>query len=189
MAGTTDYPLEPIQLIRGRTTATELAKPSVTPLAMNAAIRWWSRRLDRLIAVVSDPAVHTNGDGQYLALKHVQSTATVDQVFRRTGAMQRGLRDDDSRKVLLFSCLDSLERLTGRDLLTLCTLSEARRVLNRVTAQMPGEEAQVLLPAARRASRRLCTYSPTGSKSRSTANRPPPDTSRFCATHARPWLK
>lgn len=151
IAATLDHPTEPLQLIRGRTTGTATSAPVVSAQAMSRAIAWWSRRLDRLLSVVTDPAVHTDSAGRYLPNKNLQAIASIEQLFRRTAAIQRGIREDDSRRVLLFTNLDTLERVSRRRLIDMCRLSEARRVLANLQKQIDAEVAQVVLPAAERA--------------------------------------
>lgn len=155
IAATLDHPTEPLQLIRGRTTGTAITAPAVTAQALSRAIGWWARRLDRLLSVVTDPAVHTDSAGRYLPIKNLQAIASIEQLFRRTAAIQRGLREDDSRRVLLFTNLDILERVSSRRWFDMCRLSEARRVLASLQRQIDPEIAQVMLPAAERAVRAL----------------------------------
>lgn len=142
------HPVEPAHLIRGRTTGTTASAPTVSAEGMSHAITWWARRLDRLLGVVTDPAVHTDSAGQYVPLKSLQALASVEQLFRRTAAIQRGHRDDDSRRALLFGTLDTFERVGSRRLLEMCTLSEAQRVLENLRQAIPADAAQILLPAA-----------------------------------------
>lgn len=60
-------------------------------------------------------------------------------------------RDTNARRVLLFSVLDTLERLTGRKIETLCSPSFARTRLTALIAELTPEACALLLPAAERA--------------------------------------
>lgn len=72
-------------------------------------------------------------------------------MFRRVGSIQRADRDRDARHVLLFTVLDTLERLNGRTLVEMCTLSFAERTARRVRKALPGDAAAVLMPNVDRA--------------------------------------
>ncbi|KJK35828.1 hypothetical protein UK23_42570 [Lentzea aerocolonigenes] len=76
---------------------------------------------------------------------------TVEQLFRRVSASQFAHRDLNARRVLLFTVLDTLERLTGRKFETHCTLSFAQRTLQNLESTIPPDAAELLLPAAHRA--------------------------------------
>src|SRR5659263_307329 len=60
-------------------------------------------------------------------------------------------RDTNARRALLFTILDSLEGVRGTNLLTMCNLGHATKVLTALETSMPAEAAEILLPAARRA--------------------------------------
>jgi hypothetical protein len=104
-----------------------------------------------MFGVLSDPAVYTNSDHDYMPSKHLHAQLSVEQLFRRTASIQRAHRDTDARRVLLFTTLDTLERVTSRTLTTMCTLSFARRTLKELRKSLSVEVAQLLLPAAERA--------------------------------------
>jgi hypothetical protein len=94
---------------------------------------------------------YSDANGIYVPSKHLHAQLSIEQVFRRTASIQRAYRDTDARRVLLFTILDTLERLTGRSLTTMRTLSFAQKTLAELRAKhMSDEVASVLLPAAER---------------------------------------
>lgn len=143
--------LEPLHLLPSRGPIGATPEPEVEPHAAAAAVIWWVRRLDRILSVISDPALFRNGQDRYVPTHHQHAILTLDQLFRRVGSIQQSHRDGDARRVLLFTVLDTLERLTDRRLTQMCTLSFASRTLDCIRADMPGEVQQILLPAAARA--------------------------------------
>jgi len=151
IAGTESGAAEPLQLLPGRGADSSVTKPALTTRSAGAAIAWWAKRLDKLFGVLSDPAVFTDEQGVYVPSKHLHAQLSVEQLFRRTASIQRAHRDTDAGRVLLFTTLDTLERLTSRTLTQMCMLSEARRVLSGVRDQLSRDVAQLLLPAAERA--------------------------------------
>ena len=142
---------EPLQLMPGRSATEQIERPDLSGGACSAALQWWTRRLDRLLSVTSDPATFTDTDDRYVPNKHLHALLTIDQVFRRTGSILQAHRDIDARRVLLFTVLDSLQKLTSRDLLTMCRLTFATRTLRDLEAEIPAAAHPVLMPAARRA--------------------------------------
>ena len=72
-------------------------------------------------------------------------------MFRRVGSVQRADRDSDVGRVLLFTVLDTLERVSGRSLVEMCTLQFAERAARRVRKEMSGPAAAILMPAVDRA--------------------------------------
>jgi hypothetical protein len=112
---------------------------------------WWVRHLNGLFAVLTDPGVFSDSDGRYRAMKHLHALATVEQLFERVRAIQSSYRDRAARDVLLFTVLDTLERLTSRPIDELCSYTRALKVLNGLRDLLPLGAANVLLPAAERA--------------------------------------
>ena len=143
--------VEPLQLLPSRQSATPTPMPELSAAASSAAINWWVRRVDKTLSIVSDPALFSDADGRYVPRHHLHAFLSLDQVFRRTGSIQRSHRDDDARRVLLFTVLDTLERLTGRTLIELCTHSFATKAFDRVREAMQAEAREILLPGAERA--------------------------------------
>ena len=105
--------------------------------------------------MLTDPAVFTDNSGIYHPTKQLHALLTTEQLFRRVGSIQTGDRDATGRRVLLFTVADTLERLTGWSIETLCSLRFARQRLSNLEAQVPSTAAPVLLPGARRAVRAL----------------------------------
>jgi hypothetical protein len=151
VAGASGDAAEPLQLLPSRGPEESRTSPVLPPGAASAALTWWCRRLDKAVSTLTDPAVHAGPDGAYRPEKHLHAILSVEQLFRRVGSIQRADRDSDARHVLLFTVLDTLERLNGRSLVDMCTLSFAEKARERVAASMPAAAASVLLPAADRA--------------------------------------
>ncbi len=125
--------------------------PALTSNEINAALRWWCARMNDLFAVLSDPACFVDTSGVYAPERHLQVIMTVEQLFRRTTAALLSHRDVNARRVLLFSVLDTLHRLTAKDFVLHCRAENAHATLDRVRARVPIEAAPLLLPAAERA--------------------------------------
>jgi len=142
---------EPFQLLPSRGPDAVSLAPTLSSRSAEAAIQWWIRRLNRLMGVLSDPAVYTNSKLEYMPSKHLHAQLSIEQLFRRTASIQRAHRDGDARRVLLFTTLDTLERITSRTLTTMCTLSFARRTLDELRRSLSQDVARLLLPAAERA--------------------------------------
>jgi hypothetical protein len=151
LAGTEGDPVELIQTLPQRGSLTQYEVPGISPSAAGAVVRWWSDRLNEMFGVLTTPGVFADAGGTYQAATHIQGLATVEQLFRRVGAIQVAVRDANARLVLLFSVLDTLQTLTARDLTKHCTLSFAEQTLRRLKEKLQPDAAQVLLPAAERA--------------------------------------
>lgn len=151
ISGVVGEALEPLQLLPARGALAPIPQPELRPNSPSAAITWWVRRLDKALSVVSDPALFSDANGHYVPSHHQHALLTLDQVFRRVGSIQRSHSDGDARQVLLFTVLDTLERLTDRKLVDLCSHSFAARTLLRVRNDMSAEAQGILLPAAERA--------------------------------------
>lgn len=151
IAGTEGEAAEPLQLLPSRGPDAASSAPSLSSRSAEAAIQWWTRRLDGVLGVLSDPAVYTDSHFEYISSKHLHAQLSIEQLFRRTASIQRAHRDSDARRVLLFTTLDTLERVTSRTLTTMCTHSFARRTLDKLRRSLSNDVARLLLPAAERA--------------------------------------
>lgn len=151
IAGTAGEAAELLQTLphQGPTEGARL--PKLSPSASSSAIGWWNTRLNEMFGVLTDVGVFSDANGLYHATKHIHGLATVEQLFRRVGAIQVAHRDRNARLVLLFTVLDTLERLTGRPLEGHCTLSFATKTLDKLRSEIPDDAAEILLPAAERA--------------------------------------
>lgn len=150
LAGTLGYACELLQLLPNKS-ATETSRiPTLSAHASSRAISWWANRLNDLFAVLSDPAIFTDYANSYVPAKHLHALLTVEQLFRRVFSFQVAYRDTNARQTLLFTALDTLDRLTQRDILTLCDLKFAKKTLARLKSQVPAEAAEILLPGAER---------------------------------------
>lgn len=150
-AGTLGSAAEPLQLLRQVGPDTDESAPTLAPDAAAAALRWWTRALNDLFGVLTDPAAFTDSDRGYRPAAHLQALLTVEQLFRRVSSIQTSWRDTHARRALLFTVLDTLERLTGRDVEALCSLRRAQKVIGTLREAVPTDAATLLLPAADKA--------------------------------------
>jgi hypothetical protein len=153
IAGTVGSAAEMLQVLSVPAPLIEAPVPTLSPDASRAAVTWWSRRLAATFAVLTDPAVFTDGDGAYLPYAHLHAMLSTEQLFRRISSIQSSWRDVNARRVLLFTVLDTLVDglFASRSFLELCSLPFARATLQRVRERIPSDAAEVLLPAAERA--------------------------------------
>ncbi|MBB5893175.1 hypothetical protein ACFFS4_33645 [Kutzneria kofuensis] len=144
-------PAELMHMLPVRGSVETVPFPVLGDGAARAAIQWWTERIGKLLSIISDPAVFTDRNGMYVATKHLHAALTVEQLFRRVTSIQVAHRDANARRVLFFSVLDTIDRLTGHDIEYTCSLANARRAYERVEGAIPSASAEILLPAARRA--------------------------------------
>jgi hypothetical protein len=149
--GTLGRPTELLHLLPSKGAPQSVRIPTLAPDAAAAAIDWWTSRLNEMFAVLSDPAIFTDREGTYRPVKQLQALLTVEQLFRRVSSIQTAYRDANARRVLLFTVLDTLERLTGRPIQVLTLLRIATNRLQEVETAMSPAAATILLPSARRA--------------------------------------
>ena len=112
---------------------------------------WWAGRLDALFGVTTDPAIFTDRNQRYRPPAHLHARLSVEQLFRGVHSLQIAHRDANARRALLFTVLDTLERLTALPIERLCSLRLAREKPDELEQQVPAAAASILLPAARRA--------------------------------------
>lgn len=157
LAGTVDHPTELLHLlpIPGATEPTVV--PRLAPTSSSVAISWWAQRLNEMFKVLTNPAIFTDSDENYSPDSHLQALITVEQLFRRVNSAQTVHRDANARRVLFFTILDTLERLVGTKIESLCSLAYAEKALQTVRDRMPASVAALLLPGAERAVRALET--------------------------------
>ena len=153
LAGTTGSASELLQLLPHQGPLRSGPPPILSPRASSRAVQWWSRGLNALFGVLTDPAVFVNQAGDYQPVKHLQAMLTVEQLFRRVAAIQTTYRDNNARRVLLFTVLDTIADgiTTSRTIDQLCSLPFATQTLTKLRSKMSADVAQVLLPAAERA--------------------------------------
>lgn len=152
VSGTRQGSAEMLQLLPSHSPAVQTwQSPQVGHQAYAEAITWWAEQLNKIFGVLTNPAVFADRAGSYSPMKHQQALMTMEQLFRRVSSIQTSHRDGHARRVLLFSVLDTLERLTGRAIETHCLSSYANKTLDRVRSLLPPLAAPVLLPAAERA--------------------------------------
>lgn len=151
LAGASGEATELLQLVSVPGATRSLPTPELSPGASTDAVTWWGRQLNELFSVLSDPVVFTNRSGIYQPAAQLQAVLSIEQLFRRTTSIQVAHRDTNARRVLMFTVLDTLERLTNRNLDAHSSLSTAIKTLEVVRETIPVSAAEVLLPAAERA--------------------------------------
>ena len=149
--GTLARPAELLHLLPCQSATTSTPRPVLQPDAAASALDWWASKLNAMFGVLSDPAIFIDRAGVYQPARHLQALLTVEQLFRRVSSIQTAHRDANARRVLLFTVLDTLERLTGRPIEVLSCLRIARARLEGISASMSSTAAAILLPAAERA--------------------------------------
>jgi hypothetical protein len=150
LAGSRGNAAELLHLLPSQGPIQSSSIPSLSPTASSKAIRWWIGRLNGLFAVLSDITVFTDENDVYVPARHLHAQLTLDQLFRRVYSMEIALRDSQARRVLFFTILDTLERLTAHNVETLCNLSHATSTLSRLRSIIPDDAAEILLPGAER---------------------------------------
>jgi len=148
ISGTYGDAAEPLQTIMIRGPRRSYDVPTCTTAGQVDAILWWADALDGLFAVVSDPSVFRNRKGLYDPSRHLSAILTIEQLFRRVTSILVQHRDVTARQVLLFTCIDTLEGLTGRNVLLQFRHSQGEKVLNHLRDSIPQGAQQVLLPGA-----------------------------------------
>lgn len=151
LAGTTGTAAELLHVLPHQGAYETSKIPTLSASASDTAVDWWADKLNQLFAVLSDPAVFTDQEERYVPEKHLHALLTIEQLFRRVASIQTSHRDANARRTLFFTVLDTLERLTSRDLSTLCSLRFAQKTFDLLANVMPSAAAEVLLPAAQRA--------------------------------------
>jgi hypothetical protein len=151
IAGTQGSAAELLHVLPSQGTYENMTIPAISAEASAASINWWAGKLNDLFAILGDPAIFSDRGGLYVPAKHLQALLTVEQLFRRVTSIQTSHRDANARRTLIFTVLDTLERLTGRQLPTLCSYAFAQKTLSLLTSSIPAQAAEVLLPAAQRA--------------------------------------
>jgi hypothetical protein len=152
VSGFSQFSSDPIQVLSPESGAGAGAvgkpRPELLPSSATAAFGWWTDALDRLFGVTSDLTVFADSDGCYDPEAHTHAILTMEQLFRRVHSMQYAHRDSHARRVLLFTLLDTLERLTDHNLEWHCSYRNAFRVLERLRLSIPEDAARILLPRA-----------------------------------------
>lgn len=151
--GLTNYPAEPMQLLRAGSTPMDKSRsnPALDPSSANQAVGFWASKLNLMFAQLSDPTNFADRNGIYDPHAHQQWMLSVEQLFRRVASIQTSFRDSTAGRVLLFTVLDSLPMMSGRNLVDMCTLSHAESVLEKIKQQTPVDVGRLLFPAAERA--------------------------------------
>ncbi|OLR94399.1 hypothetical protein BJP25_11600 [Actinokineospora bangkokensis] len=151
LPGASGEAVEPLQALPLRTADKAVLGTAISPAACADAIEWWVSKIDKMLGVLTDPAVFTDAAGNYSSAKHIQGLSTVEQLFRRVCSLQAAHRDLEARRVLLFSTLDTVQRLTAQNIEGIASLKFATTTLHRLEQAIPEGAKPILLPAAARA--------------------------------------
>lgn len=151
LSGTRSQVGELLQTLPNYGPETGVARPRFPATAFADAVEWWTERLDALFGILSDPAVFRDLLGDYRAVAHLHALLTIEQLFRRVISIQGGARDTHATRVLLFSVLDTLQRLTGRPIEMHCSADFAKKTLTRLRTSLPTGAQDVLLWGPERA--------------------------------------
>ncbi len=157
LAGTRGGAAELLQVLPQRGTDRASGPVALSAKASTSAVRWWTRRVNTLFGVLSDPAAFVDGNDAYSPSRHLQATLNIEQLFRRVSSIQTAHRDSNARLVLFFTVLDTLadSLITSRTIAEMCTARVARTTLTALRRDLPLEVAEVLLPNAERGVRAL----------------------------------
>jgi hypothetical protein len=117
---------------------------------MREALQWWVHQLDVLFTTLTDVTLY-KCDGWYSPSGQLNTLLTVEQLFRHVQSILTQMRDKHAQRVLLAGALDTLVGLTGYDLPRQCTLSFAKKILEKLETNVPASAAPILLPSARAA--------------------------------------
>lgn len=150
ISGTRRRPMEPLQLLPVVGSTATVPYPALGDRSSMSAVTWWTTKLDGLMSVISDPSIFGDAARNYIPAKHLQAILTVEQAFRRTASIMFTHRDHTARLPLLFTVLDTLEALTGRNIESMCHLDHAEQTYKRLAKSMDPDSAEVLLHGARR---------------------------------------
>ncbi len=151
LQGTSSEPTELLHLLPVQGAERIIPAPTTPVGAPAAALQWWADRLDALFGVLTDPAIFTDPHQHYQPSAHLHALLTVEQLFRRVHSLQLAHRDATARRALLFTALDTVERLTGDQIDRLCSRRRAQEILDELEQRVPVDAGAILLPAARRA--------------------------------------
>jgi hypothetical protein len=155
LSGTDGLPAVPLQAIAFRGADSTIETPVLDAGSCESALQWWALKVDAFMAVVSDPATYTDATGAFRPEKQLYAILSVEQVFRRVAAVQRSHHDKDARRVAFFSVLDTLERLTGRDIAYMCRPTSVQQILLRLRSSVPVDAQKILMPACERGAKAL----------------------------------
>lgn len=144
-----------LQLLLARGDSEPFALPTVLPADDEAAIHWWASRLNDVFAILSDPSNFINASNTYDPGEHLRTILTFEQLFRRVSSIQTVENDINARNVLLFTVLDTVERLTGRPIERLCSLRFVEQRVRNLRSTIPDAAARILLFGVDRAARAL----------------------------------
>ncbi|SDU10610.1 hypothetical protein SAMN04489733_1180 [Amycolatopsis keratiniphila] len=146
---------ELLQLLPFPASTKPISLPVVDPTSCSEAIHWWGNRLDRLFGVLTNLSVFTDQGRNYIPVKHIQAVSSAEQLFRRITSLQGAHRDEAAQRVLLYSALDTLERLSGQSIESYGSLRVAEATLLHLRQEIPAGAGKILLPPAERAVKAL----------------------------------
>ncbi len=90
--------------------------PGTRSPTVPTALRWWTNALNDLFWRHNRLGRFHGWQWRQPHGRHLESVATVEQLFRRVLSIQASHNDLNARRVLLFTVLDTLEALTGKSI-------------------------------------------------------------------------
>jgi hypothetical protein len=127
-------------------------QPAVTADQVEALLRWWVGQLNKLFGVVLDPANYPDQHDTYKVQAHFGALLSLDRLLACVlGVLIHARRDEFTRKLLLFDCLDLLEGFHQGGYEQLCNPGTVREQLNELTTTLPTQVGKLLLPRCHRA--------------------------------------
>ncbi|QZY30340.1 hypothetical protein [Nocardioides coralli] len=151
LIGTRSEASELLQILPTYGNEREAPRPRPSKGAYGSAVAWWTDRLDDLFGVLTDPSVFADRDGNYRATTHLHALLTFEQLFTRVVSIQGAARDTQASRALLFSVLDTLQRITARPIEKHCSSVFAAKTIERLEQSMPASAQELLLWGPRRA--------------------------------------
>jgi hypothetical protein len=126
--------------------------PTIAVEDAEAAVRWWTHGLNRLMGHVLDPTLFADQAGWYQPHQHLGQILSVERLFASiVSILVHTGRDEYTRRMHLFEAFDLLDGLSlgGYDRTVDPKLLQEH--LDRLKETMPDGPAKVLLPRCERA--------------------------------------
>jgi hypothetical protein len=151
MTGRLSEASELLQLFLHSGAPTGGAIPQLTAAQLEAALTWWTERMNLFLSEVTDLANYVDRAGSYQPRRQFEVLLSVEQLGRRIQSILGNQRDRGTRLDTAFTALDMLDALSFIRFEQACTHARAKGTLNRLEQDLPGDVADVLLVNARRA--------------------------------------
>lgn len=128
-------------------------KPTFLAQQGPAIVQYWTERVNRLMAIATDPVPFRTPDGTYAAQAHLAYLLSIERLFATVQeVLAHADRDPNARQLFCFSALDQLEGLRiGASWTNMYSPKYARRTLERLEMMLPADVRDPLLWRCRRA--------------------------------------